>query len=436
MRFQFVARVVLLGLASCSADHAPGVRASNSGAGRGIAGVAGQAGAGATPAGFHNSNGGSAATGCAAASADSDYDHDGYTKAQGDCNDCRADIHPGAAEVPGNNIDEDCNGKDTVEGTPAVKPTMPPASCDDGLALDSQDALDGAHAIGLCDGVLKASYTDAVGQAGLRSKLQVGLLENFGVVKPREGKRLLLLSSGVARTPEETDYTKQCDDFSMTTGTFPMPDAPTPSTAPEGYPKAPPAVCGYPSTPPKAMIYDPAALSLSLQAPADAHGFSVDFSFYTSEYPAGLCGEVNDSFVILMDPPPPGADHGNIAFDADGNSISVNTSLLRVCAQPPEASAPNAQAYTCPLGGNDLSGTGYDGQSCGWDDLPGGATGWLNTTVAVTAGSEFSLRFLIMDAGDGNYDSSVVIDHFRWLRDEATDPPVREVPITQPVPPQ
>ena len=41
-----------------------------------------------------------------------DNDGDGYTENQGDCNDMASNIHPGAAEICGDRIDQDCNGSD------------------------------------------------------------------------------------------------------------------------------------------------------------------------------------------------------------------------------------------------------------------------------------------------------------------------------------
>jgi FG-GAP repeat/FG-GAP-like repeat/Putative metal-binding motif len=43
---------------------------------------------------------------------DIDDDGDGYAPADGDCNEGDADVHPAYAEVPGNGIDEDCDGSD------------------------------------------------------------------------------------------------------------------------------------------------------------------------------------------------------------------------------------------------------------------------------------------------------------------------------------
>ncbi|MEP6646476.1 MAG: MopE-related protein [Saprospiraceae bacterium] len=48
--------------------------------------------------------------------ASSDQDNDGYSD-EADCDDANPEIHPGAIEIPGNGIDENCDGFDLVVRT-------------------------------------------------------------------------------------------------------------------------------------------------------------------------------------------------------------------------------------------------------------------------------------------------------------------------------
>ena len=52
-------------------------------------------------------------TSCGGSSVTSDVDYDGWRSEEGDCDDNDATVFPGATDVPGNGIDEDCNGSDT-----------------------------------------------------------------------------------------------------------------------------------------------------------------------------------------------------------------------------------------------------------------------------------------------------------------------------------
>ncbi len=59
---------------------------------------------------------------------DIDFDRDGFTGNQGDCNDTNAAINPNAIDIAGDGIDQNCNGRDSIAGdttSPAVSIAIP-----------------------------------------------------------------------------------------------------------------------------------------------------------------------------------------------------------------------------------------------------------------------------------------------------------------------
>lgn len=351
-----------------------------------------------------------------------DNDGDGFTVEEGDCNDCDENANPGALDVPGNDVDENCdNIPDNQDG------------CDADLTdFTSRDAFDAAAAVGLCAtadsdgrawGVVSAKYVLADGSEMTKAESHLGhaLLTHFGdEVEPREGSRLLSLSTGIANNPsaEDPSWFARSGNRHLTT-----------VTPPDGFPLAsdscPDVVL---SDDPKAN--DSVALELVIRAPTNAKSLSFDFDFYTYEFPDFVCHDYNDNFIVLMDPPPEGALNGNVSFDNKENPISVNSAYLEVC----DAEEANLPEYDCPQGPSALEGTGFEVVSEGKLGK-GGATGWLTTTVPVEPGSTFTVTFIIWDAGwseagmTGDYvnDSGVLVDNFLFSAEPAAGTITRHV---------
>jgi hypothetical protein len=356
---------------------------------------------------------------CSEGTADDDVDGDGFTEAAGDCYDCSPQVNPGAFDDPSNDVDEDC------DGTAATDFEL----CDSALAIASGEPNDAARAIGLCRftgesdrtwGVISARWTRADGSGAPLGADQHGLMGNLGRVGARSGAAMLAISSGAARAPDQPGYTDDCDAYSES------PQGSWPSGIDRTSPACPGIYAGE--------VYDPIALELRVRVPTNASGFRFESNFYTYEYPDYICSEFNDFFVVLMQPAPAGSPDGNIVFDADGNKVSVNNSLLRACSP----GTYGGRTFTCPLGVEPLMGSSYDNTALcgetgfpGFPGFPGGgdvgaSTGWLRTTTPVEGGTIITLRFALWDAGDPVLDSLSLIDNFEWLVDDpgevVTDP--------------
>ena len=397
------ALVGFLGLVSAAAACSASSDARFRGTTSGVGGNDGAGGDSATSSGSFEPGvgGGGGSTGsadaCDGAPSD-DSDKDGFSANEGDCNDCDPNVNPGALEVPtdpkdpkAKQSDENCDGKvDEV--------TQP---CDAGLQLSDLDAMNGARAIGICKalkqgekgwGVMSAAYTRANGTPASPGAA-AGLLAKFGAnVKPREGGTLLALSSGNAR---DASMAGACGSQTCYTS--------GPGTAPMGFPQDVPGCSG------DTDINDDVALSLKLKTPSNATGYSFDFDFYSFEYPEWVCTSFNDQFIALVNPPPMGSINGNISFDSKKNPVSVNIAFFQVCGG-------------CALGEQELLGTGFDS----WDDA--GATSWLTTQAPVKGGDTIDLRFAIWDTGDQAWDSTVLVDNFKWIATPGMTVSVNTVP--------
>jgi hypothetical protein len=391
------------------------------------------------------------ANSCPTVSPSDDKDLDGFTVAQGDCNDCDKAVNPGAFDVPANKVDEDCNGTADDE----------PADCEAGLPLDG-DATAAAKAIGICRvasggvpgqpsatgnprawGLLKASYVfpdgstaslagaggflgigGTCGKAGTPpNPLSHGVLPLFGkMLKPRRGPAMAALSSGIAR--------------SGVTDIQPFGESPssaemcTRSRAPMGFPVSSEPTCGDTRSlgiSDATDANDGIALELVLRVPTNASALSFDFNFHTYEYSDYICSEYNDHFVVLLKSKAPDLPaNQNIAFDSQSNPVSVNNGFVEVCDpftyRGRKNGVPFTRQFPCKLGNGELDGTGFEEHA---------ATGWLQTRANVVPGEEVTLRFAIWDAGDAVLDSTVLLDNFTWDAKPGSNVTMRAPPVVE-----
>jgi hypothetical protein len=406
----------LIFTAACSASVGDGGTTSgNGGSGSGTSGNGGNGSGqgGGSSSTFGNGVGGSTGSGqpTCDATPDQDKDGDGFTITQGDCNDCDPNTNPGAVEVivdpnmgtgggtASGPADENCDGN--VDELPAP--------CDAALALDSSDPNDAARAVGLCKfaagptdwGVTATKWVNVDGTTptgGGNFDLGHGMLSAFGgSITPREGGKLLGLSSGTARQPTDAGYSAVSGfDKGYTSG------------QPQGFPKESPSCPNVTTGTP----HDGTAVEITLRAPSNANGFSFDFDFYTYEWPGYVCSQYNDFFVAILSPIPMGQTDGNISFDQLGNPVSVNNAFVQVCgcANGPPCSA-GGKMFDCLQGAGELNGTGFEGHA---------ATSWLTTSAPVTPGETITIRWGTYDSGDGVLDSTTVIDNWKWIAEPGT----------------
>jgi hypothetical protein len=186
----------------------------------------------------------------------------------------------------------------------------------------------------------------------------------------------------------------------------------------------PPCVDADPMDPKCTKAFDSVNLKARIRVPTNANSFSYSFKFYTAEYPEFTCQQFNDFFITLlqsswvpdpmaMPPQDPLPADKNIAFDAQGNAVSVNNGFFDVCFPPP-----NTPPDTCSGGTLQLVGTGMGGWLNNLQD--GGGTEWLINDAPVVPGETIEVEFITWDAGDHKVDSLVLLDKFRWNVTPAT----------------
>ncbi len=128
------------------------------------------------------------------------------------------------------------------------------------------------------------------------------------------------------------------------------------------------------------FTYDASSLSITFTTGETLDGLSFQFDFGSEEFPEYLGGFYNDAFAVFL-------DGTNIAFDTDGDPISINSTFLTYNNTPTVVAGTTSVNFPIE----------YDGLSVR-----------LTTQTTVTPG-QHTLKFVIADGGDAKYDSGVFV---------------------------
>ena len=327
--------------------------------------------------------------------AQQDQDGDGVTPEHGDCNDFRPAVNPAALEEPENGIDDDCDGQ-TDEGGCACTPTTGASLAAMACAAEISCNADAFQGQGLDSptGDDLAGAWEAVAHFGAASN----------DLTPKAGTSYALLATGPATG---TSHTTDLSGWDSWSDPYSSSDA----------------------------CYDVAEWTVTLKAPANAKGFSIDYVFFSEEYDDFVGTEYNDKFYILMQAPQTTGNQKRVINFTDCRDPASYHDLTG-------AQCPLASGYCCYIAINtalseccwydgcpdgtwttDIAGTGYSCAGSQFADSAsaGSSTGWLTTSWPIQAGETFTLTFHVHDTSDGIYDSEVLLDNFRW-RSTATAP--------------
>ena len=391
-----------------------------------------------------------------------DCDGDGWLASEGDCCDkpgpCGSEpklVNPGAIEVVGNGIDDNCNVLVDLFDTVDTQP------CDVNLAANTTAGGDFAKAIGICRtttanpaqkkdktwGLLDAQLVRADGtplgdHAGHSIRGKFG-----GSILPLNGSSIAVLSNGRAADATQTGPGPNggapagnnvsyafIPQSAVNIGSCASPlcikdwlgAANPPLKAANQLPAAP--NCGQIANPSGAN--DSVMLVLTLRAPTNARAFSFNSFFFSAEYPEYVCTPYNDQLIALVDTPngtpspiPNPIDKNLMTFTQNNQkwpvaiNISSGTSVFSVCdaaSMTMQCGGGKVSNLSCKSGASALAGTGFEKPNVG-NCLIGGGTYWLTTAGNVIPGDVVQLRIATWDVSDFIFDSTTLVDGFQWL---------------------
>ena len=318
------------------------------------------------------------------------------------------------------------NESTTIGAVFDVGPSDGPEACLAPMPTTCDQASDDPwQAMGVgCPGSIEAITSFSGHPAALH--VHRGLLGTNGEYAPRQGDRMVILSTGRAADVPHTHAELGCDPLVCPSSALdpgaPMSTLPSPievgrvdtvKTCTDD-----PSLVGTGDCSNTleeqwsagAGAHDYAELRLETKVPVRADAFIYQFAFFSSEYPAWTSqgSPWNDMYVAWLESE---AWTGNISFDELGNPITSNGVFLDYL----DADSPLCKGND-PCVAPELDGFAMDGHA---------GTRWLETVAPVVPGEEVEVIFAIFDLSDAYFDTVVLLDGVHW---GCTDLP----PLTQP----
>ncbi|MEM7159388.1 MAG: choice-of-anchor L domain-containing protein [Myxococcota bacterium] len=274
------------------------------------------------------------------------------------------------------------------------------------------------HALGVaCDGFDRIETT-FTGDPEALFVLE-GTLGTNGVYSPREGERMVVLSTGRASDLPRSRADLGCDDVGVCLSTALQPDVqlttlPPPIDVGRVHESKncfdDPSLVGTGDCSNTLQeewdagqgTYDYAEMRLVAKVPEEADAIVYQFAFFSAEYPGfSANGEqtdmpFNDMYIAWLESE---AWTGNISFDELGHPISINGVFLDYL----DAESPLCTKDPCVA--PELDGFAMDGHA---------GTRWLETIAPVVPGEEIELIFALFDMTDAIVDTAVVLDGVHW----------------------
>jgi hypothetical protein len=314
------------------------------------------------------------------------------------------DVDTGEGDGDG---DTSAGDGDTGDGDGDGEPPCPVA--DALVPCDDQDD-DPFHAIGLnCPGappesIPLSSATFNSDAPAVKVAAQFG---SSGDWDAREGEKVLIISTGTLPIPDDDGRVVlgqgEGEDGTQNTNPDDVDDLPTPIEPLDGSGGVPFESCDGHNDCSDTLqaqweLGDSLANDLSwvrfdVEVPIGAYSYKFDFAFFTTEYPEWIDTQYNDIFVVW-----------STSETYTGNVTFIEEQPLTVTA---------LENYFEHEGDDpELDGTGVDG--VGAMGSVGGGTGWFTATGSAVPGEIFTIAWALFDMGDAFYDTTVVLDAFRW----------------------